>query len=145
RAPARRNGGADHASGLRRAGRVEGALGRRFALFDRADAPWSPGRDAGDRAGGRGQRGAARGERGRGRRWRVGGAARKLAPAPDRGGARDARGRQILSGDGLFTLILLQARSMGSPRGRALAAIGGLRHIKDHTEPKGTTRAGSRP
>src|SRR5262249_11234410 len=44
--------------------------------------------------------------------------------------------RQILSGDGLFTLILLQARSMGSPRGRALTAIGGLRHIQDHTEPK---------
>jgi small subunit ribosomal protein S21 len=34
---------------------------------------------------------------------------------------------------------------MGSPRGRALAAIGGLRHIKDHTEkdhsePKGKRR-----
>src|SRR5262249_28324671 len=109
-----------------------------------------PGRDAGDRAGGRGQRGAARGERARARRWRVGEAARSLAPAPDRGRARDARGRQILSGDGLFTLILLQARPLGGPRGRALAAIGGLRHIKDdtekdRTEPKGTTRAGSRP
>ncbi len=33
-------------------------------------------------------------------------------------------------GDGLFALILLQARPMGSPRGRTLAAIGGLRHIK---------------
>jgi small subunit ribosomal protein S21 len=29
---------------------------------------------------------------------------------------------------------------MGSPRGRALAAIGGLRHIQDHAEPKGKRR-----
>lgn len=29
---------------------------------------------------------------------------------------------------------------MGSPRGRALAAIGGLRHIKDHTEKDHTSQ-----
>src|SRR5258705_495234 len=38
-----------------------------------------------------------------------------------------------LSAGGLRGLILLQAQPIGSPRGRALAVVGGLRHIQDHT------------
>ncbi len=84
RAPARRDGSADPASGLRRADRIEGAIGRRLALFHRTDAARCPGRDACHRARGRNQRRAARRERACAQRCRTGQAARRLASAPGR-------------------------------------------------------------
>ena len=53
----------DHAAGVRRAGRIEGAVRRRFALFHRADAAGRAGRHARDRQVRRDQCGAARRER----------------------------------------------------------------------------------
>ena len=64
-------GGAAHLPGMLAAitilpvlgvpGREQGPPGGRFAAVDRPDAAGHPGRDAGDRLGGRGQRGAAGG------------------------------------------------------------------------------------
>ena len=55
RAPARHDRGADAAAGVRRAGRIEGAVRPGFAAFDRADAGRHSGRHAGDRQGRRDQ------------------------------------------------------------------------------------------
>ena len=61
--------------------RIQGAVRRRFALFDRADAGRRPGRDAGDRQGRRHQRRAARGQRAGAERSGARGQARRLAQA----------------------------------------------------------------
>ena len=53
--------GADAVAGVRRAGRIEGAVGPGFAAFDRADAGRHSRRHAGHRPRRRGQRGAAGG------------------------------------------------------------------------------------
>ena len=63
RAPARHDRRDDDAAGVRRAGRVQGDVRRRFALFHRADAARRAGRHARDRQGRRDQCGAARRER----------------------------------------------------------------------------------
>ena len=59
-ASAGHDGGHDHASGVRRAGPLEGALGPGQPSLDRPDAGRRSGRHAGDRGSRRGQRGAAR-------------------------------------------------------------------------------------
>ena len=66
--------------------------GLELALFDRADAAGRSGRDAGNRAGGRGQRGAARRKRLGVERSGAGGPARCLAAASDGRRRRGAEG-----------------------------------------------------
>ena len=63
RASAGHGGGADGTAGIRRARRIQGAVGRRFALLHRADAGRHSRRHAGDRQGRRDQRRAARRKR----------------------------------------------------------------------------------
>ena len=79
RASAGHGGGADGTSGVRRSRRIQGAVRRRFAVLDRADARRHPGRDAGDRQGRRHQRRAARGQRAGAERSGAGDAACRVA------------------------------------------------------------------
>src|ERR1700727_2404401 len=75
-------------SGVRRADRIQGAVGRGFALFDRPDARWRPCRNAGDRQARRHQRRAAGGERTRAERPGAVRQACGLAQGADRGDRR---------------------------------------------------------
>ena len=78
-ASARHDGGVHDAAGVRRAGRIEGAVGAGQPALDRADAGRRAGRHAGDRPRRRGQRGAAGGLRARAFRCRTRRAAGGLA------------------------------------------------------------------
>src|SRR5580700_1348707 len=135
RAPARHDGGADHAAGFRGAGGVEDAGGRRFALLDRADAARRAGRHPRHRPPRRDQRRAARRERAGAGRRRPGGAARGVAPAPDRGRRRapNRRARRVtgtspaLGPDG--TLGILGGGQLGRMLALAAARLGLKCHV----------------